>query len=232
MDILSGVLADLLFNILVHVIVVLMFLVSFKGLQHLLCQQFLTWFMHAILRLFCAHDIVFSHFCPSLSLSPSLNFLALSDRFQGGGRAHGWVSGRAGLWCAPQTYKPVFRVSNLHLQLWHYPSNCTLLKAPYKYSNITRTKMSHKIFKSSQFGFKLKVLLTYLAVDLCQQRNGRQCQKSFRKLTQSSVKLRLVSKVEKKIEVRVSTVQLHIIYCFCFYMKVVLRQLTHYCYVL
>lgn len=124
----------------------------------------------------------------------------------GGGRAYGWVSGRAGLWCAPQTYKPVFRVSNLHLQLWHYPSNCTLLKAPYKYSNITRTKMSHKIFKSSQFGFKLKVLLTYLAVDLCQQRNGRRCQKSFRKLTQSSVKLRLVSKVEKKIEVRVSTV--------------------------
>ena len=124
----------------------------------------------------------------------------------GGGRAYGGVSGRAGLWCAPQTYKPVFRVSNLHLQLWHYPSNCTLLKAPYKYSNITRTKMSHKVFKSSQFGFKLKVLLTYLAVDLCQQRNGRQCQKSFRKLTQSSVKLRLVSKVEKKIEVRVSTV--------------------------
>ena len=124
----------------------------------------------------------------------------------GGGRAYGWVSGRAGLWCAPQTYKAVFRVSNLHLQLWHYPSNCTLLKAPYKYSNITRTKMSHKIFKSSQFGFKLKVLLTYLAVDLCQQRNGRQCQKSFQKLTQSSVKLRLVSKVEKKIEVRVSTV--------------------------
>ena len=229
MDILSGVLADLLFNILVHVIVVLMFLVQFKGLQHLLCQQFLTWFMHAILRLFCAHDIVLSHFCPSLSLSPSLNFLALSDRFQGLGGVGG---GRAGLWCAPQTYKPVFRVSNLHLQLWHYPSNCTLLKAPYKYSNITRTKMSHKIFKSSQFGFKLKVLLTYLAVDLCQQRNGRQCQKSFQKLTQSSVKLRLVSIVEKKMEVRVSTVQLHIIYCFCFYMKVVLRQLTHYCYVL
>lgn len=130
----------------------------------------------------------------------------LGFRGGGGGRAYGWVSGRAGLWCAPQTYKPVFRVSNLHLQLWHYPSNCTLLKAPYKYSNITRTKMSHKIFKSSQFGFKLKVLLTYLAVDLCQQRNGRQCQKSFQKLTQSSVKLRLVSKVEKKIEVRVSTV--------------------------
>ena len=124
----------------------------------------------------------------------------------GGRRAPGGGSGRAGLWCAPQTSKPVFRVSNLHLQLWHYPSNCTLLKAPYKYSNITRTKMSHKIFKSSQFGFKLKVLLTYLAVDLCQQRNGRQCQKSFQKLTQSSVKLRLVSKVEKKIEVRVSTV--------------------------
>ena len=230
MDILSGVLADLLFNILVHVIVVIMFLVQFKGLQHLLCQQFLTWFMHAILRLFCAHDIVLSHFCPSLSLSPSLNVLALSDRFQGLGGGGG--RGRAGLWCAPQTYKPVFRVSNLHLQLWHYPSNCTLLKAPYKYSNITRTKMSHKIFKSSQFGFKLKVLLTYLAVDLCQQRNGRQCQKSFQKLTQSSVKLRLVSIVEKKMEVRVSTVQLHIIYCFCFYMKVVLRQLTHYCYVL
>lgn len=77
----------------------------------------------------------------------------------------------------------------------------------------------------------MKVLLTYLAVDLCQQRNGRQCQKSFQKLTQSSVKLRLVSKVEKKIEVRVSTV-FQFQYCFCFYMKVVLRQLTHYCYVL
>ena len=49
-----------------------------------------------------------------------------------------------------------------------------------------------------QFGFKLKVLLTYLALYLCQQRNGRQCQKSFQKLTQSSVKLRLVSIVEKK----------------------------------
>ena len=81
---------------------------------------------------------------------------------------------------------------------------------------------------NSQFVFKLKVLLTFPALYLCQQRNGRQCQKSFQKLTQSSVKLRLVSIVEKKMEVRVSTVQLHIIYCFCFYMKVVLQQLTHY----
>lgn len=45
---------------------------SLRASSILLCQQFLTWFMHAILRLFCAHDIVFSQFRPSLSLSSSL----------------------------------------------------------------------------------------------------------------------------------------------------------------
>ena len=195
---------------------------SLRASSILLCQQFLTWFMHAILRLFCAHDIVFSQFCPSLSLSSSLylpavmccNYITksfstelLGSRWQilgiGGGEGT-WLGFRKGrlMVCSTDLSSGCptsicnFGTAHQIVLYWrHLTSTATLLGL-----------WCHTEDLNSQFVFKLKVLLTYPALYLCQQRNGRQCQKSFQKLTQSSVKLRLVSIVVKKMEVRVSTV--------------------------
>ena len=127
---------------------------------HLLCQQFFTWFMHAIL---CSVLMtLFSHiFSSSLSVSLSL-YLSLvmccNNIYQ---VVFFWVFGKLRLMMCSTNLSSGYPTSLF--QLWHCPSNCTLLKAPYKYSNITRTKMSHWRFKLSIW-FKLKVLLTYLAL--------------------------------------------------------------------
>ena len=105
----------------------------------------------------------FLHPCISLQLGVVITFTKLfsaellGSRWQvlgiggegGGGGGWGHMAGFQEGQAYSVLHKPVFRVSNLHLQVWHCPSNCTLLKAPYKYSNITRTKMSHWRFKLS-----------------------------------------------------------------------------------
>ena len=185
---------------------------SLRASSILLCQQFLTWFIYSdcsVLMTLFSHSFVllfpFLHPCISLQLCVVITFTKLFSTELLGSR---WqvlgIGGGEGTWLGFRKGRLMACSTNLSSG---YPTSICNFGTAHQivlyWRHLTSTATLQELWchtedLNSQFVFKLKVLLTYPALYLCQQRNGRQCQKSFQKLTQSSVKLRLVSIVEKK----------------------------------